>query len=135
MMTVAVGFSEDNYLRVRFWLLSALEIAPGPFDEAEMLERLRSNDWHLLTTENSACVLQTCIFEGEKIANVLVIGGKRNGSLREIMRAHVILCDHLREQNFTKIMGTPRKEFRRFLIKNGFTEAQEKDELQKELHA
>lgn len=132
-MRIDVGFTEDKYARVRDWLLSALEIAPGPFDEAEMLERLRSNDWHLLTTENSACVLQTCIFQGEKIANVLVLGGKRNGSLREIMRAITILSDHLREQNFAKLVGTPRQEFHAFLLKNGFSKKEQ--ELQKELQA
>lgn len=128
-----LGFSEEEYLRVRGWLMSALEYTPDLFTEAEILANLRSNEWHLLTTENAACVVQLGEFEGERFANVLLLGGKKNGSLREIMRAHVVFISFCERLGIKKIMGTPRKEFRRFLIKNGFTEAQEKDELQKEL--
>ena len=114
------GFSEDEYSRVRDWLVAALVLSPDVFSEAEMLENLRSNEWHLLTTENAACVLQLCEIDGERIANVLAIGGKIGGSLREIMKAHTVVCDFLRAQNFTQLVGEPRAEWAAILNRNGF---------------
>lgn len=128
-----LGFSENEYERVRNWLLKALTYTPELFTEAEILANLRTNEWHLLTTENAACVLQLGEFNGERFANVLLLGGKKNGSLREIMRAHLVFVEFCKTLGITKIVGTPRKEFRRFLMKNGFTEAQEKDELQRSI--
>lgn len=115
-----IGYTEDEYSRVRDWLLSALTIAPGPFDEVELIEKLRYGDWELITTENAACVIQFCEFDGERIANVLLIGGRIGGSLREIMTAYSVLCDYLSTQKFAKLCGTPRTEWHRFLLKYGF---------------
>jgi len=118
-----VGFSESEYARVRDWLVSALVTAPGPFDEAEMLDKLRSGEWLLVTTPNAGCVLQFFEQDGEKAANVLVIGGKIGGSLREVMVAFQAVCVALRQMNFTYLCGTPRPEFHKYLIKNGFERA------------
>lgn len=110
-----IGFTESEYARVRDWLVAAIDTSPDVISESTLLEKLRFNEWQLLTTENAACVLQLCEHEGEKIANVILLGGKRNGSLREIMGTHVVLCDFLRERKFTKLVGTPRKEWHQFL--------------------
>lgn len=115
-----LGFTEEEYARVRNWLMSAILISDGQFDEAEMLERLRAKDWHLITTEHAACVLELCEIDGEQIANILVIGGAIGASLREIMKAHFVLCAYLRTQNFTKLVGEPRQGWHRFLLKFGF---------------
>ncbi|MDE3821795.1 hypothetical protein I7F13_05035 [Sinorhizobium meliloti] len=126
-----IGFTESEYARVRDWLVAAIDTNPDVISEGTLLEKLRFNEWQLLTTENAACVLQLCEHEGEKIANVILLGGKRNGSLREIMGTHVVLCDFLRERKFTKLVGTPRKEWHQFLKKNGFK--QQENEFIKEL--
>ncbi len=120
-----LGFTEEEYFRVRDWLMSAILISDGQFDEAEMLERLRAKDWHLITTEHAACVLEFCEIDGERIANILVIGGEIGASLREIMKAHFVLCAYLRTQNFTKLVGQPRKEWHRFLLNYGFEQEQQ----------
>ncbi|KQY14704.1 hypothetical protein ASD31_09180 [Rhizobium sp. Root482] len=127
-----VGFSEEEYLRVRGWLVSAIEVNPDKITESQLLDKLRSGDWHLITIENAACVLQCCICEGEKIANILLVGGEKNQSLRSIMKAHSVLCDHLRKMDFAKLVGQPRKEFHAYLKRNGFAEAQNQD-FEKEL--
>lgn len=120
------GFTEEEYSRVRDWLMSAFYAGPCPFDEAELLEKLRSGEWHLLTIENAACVLQLCEYEGDRIAVVLLLGGRKNGSLRDIMRASLVLSDYLAKIGFNYIVGEPRKEFHKFLKRNGF-EQKEKE--------
>ncbi|MDA5636547.1 MULTISPECIES: hypothetical protein [Agrobacterium] len=72
-----MGFTEEEYTRVRGWLLSAFERTPAVFNEAEMLEKLRKNEWHLVTADRSACVLELCKYEGEWIANVLLLAGEK----------------------------------------------------------
>lgn len=115
-----IGFTEQEYSRVRNWILAAFKVAPAVFTEAEMLDKLRSNEWHLVTTEHAACVLQFFEEDGRKAANIIVIGGVQNGSLREIMQAHFVLCDALRNTDFSYIVGEPRKEWHRYLLKFGF---------------
>lgn len=127
-----VGYSDAEYERVRDWLISALLIAPGPFDETEMRDKLRSGEWLLVTTPNAGCVLEFFETDGEKAANILVIGGKIGGSLREIMTACDAVCNALRQMNFAYICGTPRREFHKYLIKFGFEQAG-KDEFIKRL--
>lgn len=126
-----LGFTEEEYSRVRDWLMSALDAGPCAFDEAELLDKLRSGEWHLLTIENAACVLQLCEYEGERIAVVLLLGGRKGGSLKDIMRASLVLSDYLKKMKFTYIVGEPRKEFHAFLKKNGFE--QEQKEFKKRL--
>lgn len=126
------GFSDEEYSRVRGFLFSAFDASPCVFDEAEMLEKLRSGEWHLLTTEHAAAVLQFGEINGELFANVLLLGGKRGGSLREIMRANLVLCEVLQRNGFAYIVGEPRKEFHAFLLKNGFE--QEQKEFKKRLN-
>jgi hypothetical protein len=126
------GFSEAEYSRVRDWLISAIDANPGLITEAELIANLRSYEWHLLTSENAACVLQMCIYDGEQIANVLLIGGEKNKALREILACGEVFYDYLRAQNFTKLVGTARKGFHNILKKAGFK--QEQEELQKELN-
>jgi hypothetical protein len=127
-----VGFDEDEYARVRGWLLSALEIAPGPFDEAELLRKLRADHWHLVTTDHAACVLELCRIDGELIANVLLLGGEKGKALREILTAQKRFCEFLKHEGFTKLVGTPRKEFHKILKAHGFE--QEQKELVKRLN-
>lgn len=127
-----LGFTEEEYSRVRDWLLSAFEAGPCPFDEATLLANLRSGEWHLLTIENAACVLQLCEYEGDRIAVILLLGGRKNGSLKDIMRASLALCDYLKKMNFAYIVGEPRKEFHAFLKRNGFE--QEQKEFRKRLN-
>lgn len=56
-----------------------------------------------------------------RAANILVIGGVENGSLREIMTAYEKLSEALRYLGFSYLTGQPRKEWHRFLIsKYGF---------------
>lgn len=126
------GFSEEEYCRVRSWLIAAIDVNPGIIRESDLLTNLRSNEWHLLTSENAACVIQFCVCDSEKTANILLIGGEKNKSLREIMACAERLYEYLRTENFTRLTGTPRKEFHAFLKKNGFIEKQK--ELQKELN-
>lgn len=115
------GYSDEEYARVRDWLLSALIKAPGPFDEAEMLDNLRSGQWLLVTTENGASVLEFFVDEnGDNAANVLVVGGKIGGSLRELMALQEAVCDALRTLGFRYIMGEPRPEWHRILVRFGF---------------
>lgn len=127
-----VGFDEDEYARVRGWLLSALEIAPGTFDEAELLHRLRTEQWHLITTDHVATVLELCRIDGELIANVLLLGGEKGKALRELIPALKELCEFLKHEGFTKLVGTPRKEFHKILKAHGFE--QEQKELVKRLN-
>ncbi|WP_455918664.1 hypothetical protein [Ensifer canadensis] len=127
-----VEFTEEEYTRVRGWLLSALAIAPGPFDEAEMLANLRSGNWHLVTTEHVGCVLELCRIDGEMIANVLLLGGERGKALKEVIQAKEELCAFLGFMGFVKLVGTPRKEFYKVLKAQGFE--QEQEELIKRLN-
>ncbi|NSY48319.1 hypothetical protein G6M01_07310 [Agrobacterium tumefaciens] len=120
-----MGFSEEEYARVRSWLLSAFERTPAVFDEDEMLEKLRKSEWHLVTADRSACVLELCKYEGEWIANVLLLGGEKNKSLKEIMQCQVALCRFLKDQGFTKLVGTPRPEWHKLILKNGFEKQEE----------
>ncbi|MCM2433217.1 hypothetical protein [Agrobacterium rosae] len=120
-----MGFSEQEYERVRAWLLSAFDASPAVFDEAEMLEKLRKNEWHLVTADRSACVLELCKYEDEWIANVLLLGGEKNNSLKEIMRCQITLCRFLKDQGFTKLVGQPRKEFHKLILKHGFEKKEE----------
>lgn len=126
-----IGFTEDEYQRVRDWLLSAIAHDPTKITEETLLEKLRSDEWKLVTTEHAASVLQLCTVDGEKIANVLLIGGEKNKSLREIMKAHLVVGYYLKALGYTKIVGQPRKEFNAVLQRNGFQKGQE--ELFKEL--
>jgi hypothetical protein len=97
-----------------------------------MIEKLRSGEWHLITTENSASVLEFCEIDGRKIGNVLVVGGRKNGSLRELMDVYEAVCHSLRSLGFSYLCGQPRKEWHRFLIaKHGFKK--QNNELIKEL--
>ncbi|KAA3511613.1 hypothetical protein [Agrobacterium rosae] len=118
-------FSEQEYERVRAWLLSAFDASPAVFDEAEMLEKLRKNEWYLVTADRSACVLELCKYEDEWIANVLLLGGEKNNSLKEIMRCQITLCRFLKDQGFTKLVGQPRKEFHKLILKHGFEKKEE----------
>lgn len=120
-----MGFSEDEYARVRGWLLSAFDASPAVFDETEMLEKLRNNEWHLVSADHCACVLELCKYEGEWIANVLLLGGEKNRSLKEIMRCIDVLSRFLCDQGFAKLVGQPRKEFHKLLILNGFEKKEE----------
>ncbi|WP_234839266.1 hypothetical protein [Sinorhizobium medicae] len=125
------GFTEEEYTRVRGWLLSALEIAPGPFDEAELLVKLRAEVWHLVTADHAASVVELVRIDGELIGNVLLIGGEKGKALREIIPAQKQFCEFLRHEGFTKLVGTPRKEFHNILKAQGFE--QEHKELVKRL--
>ena len=125
-------FDEGEYARVRKWLLSALEIAPGPFDEAELLVKLRAGEtWFLVTTDHAASVVELVRIDGDLIANVLLIGGERGKALREIISAQKQFCEFLKSEGFTKLVGTPRKEFHTILKAEGFE--QEQEELAKRL--
>ncbi len=118
------GYSDEEYARIRPYLLAAFDASPTVFNEAEMLEELRAGNWLLVTTENAACVMQ--FFEdenGEKAANILLLGGKIGGSLREIMVAMEAVCSALRQMNFAYICGTPRPEFAKYLLGKGFEQA------------
>ncbi|AYD00915.1 hypothetical protein [Neorhizobium sp. NCHU2750] len=130
---IELGYSPERYARVRDWLLSAFKVAPAVFTEAEMIDKLQSGEWHLITTDNAACVLQFFEKDGEKAANILVIGGKIGAALREIMIAHFAVCDMLRHDNFSYIVGEPRKEWHRFLLKYGFERTGRKDQFIKRL--
>ncbi|WP_037454273.1 hypothetical protein [Sinorhizobium fredii] len=119
------GFSEEEYARVRSWLLSAFNDR-CTFNESELLENLRSNFWLLVTTEHAASVIEIVDNDGELYANVLLLGGQKGKALREIIPAHETLCEFLKVEGFTKVLGTPRKELYRVLKINGFKEEQEK---------
>ena len=113
-------FDEAEYARVRDWLLAAFAIAPAVFTEDEMIEKLRSNEWILLTTDNGAAVLQF-FHDGEDwAANVIVVGGKIGGSLRELMALQEQVCDALRKMGFSYIQGEPRARWTRILLKSGW---------------
>ena len=123
-----VGFSEEEYERVREWIVSAITLGPAYFTEEEMLGHLRSEKWHLITTPHSATVLEMYRDNGELIANALVMGGHKGKALREILPATKRLGEFLKTLGFVKLIGTPRKEFYRVLQANGF-EKQEQEEL------
>lgn len=123
-----VGYSIEEYERVRSHLLRAFDASPAVFTEAEMLDKLRNGDWLLITTEHAACVLEFFEEDGEKGANILLIGGKIGGSLREIMAAMNAVCAALRQMDFDYICGCPRPEFAKYLKRNGFEQA-ERNEL------
>lgn len=125
------GYTEEEFERVKPYLISALEKVPGIIDESQLFENIKAGHWHLLTAEKSAAVLEFIEIEGELIANVLVIGGEKNKSLKEIMKCYSTLAIVLREQGFSKIVGQPRKEWNKYLIKNGF--CQKGNEFIKEL--
>lgn len=120
------GYSNEEYARIRPYLLAAFDASPAVFTEAEMLDKLRSGDWLLVTTDNAACVLEFFEQDGEKAANILLIGGKIGGSLREIMVAMEAVCSALRQMNFAYICGSPRPEFAKYLLRNGFEKAGKK---------
>lgn len=120
-----IGFSQKEYQRVREWLMTALEMTPDIFSEVELLEKLQSNEWILITTEHSACVLQTYEEGEQKNANVLLVGGKRGGSLRELMTVLTVVSDLLKRNGYSRIVGQPRKEWHKYLTsKHGFKEQQ-----------
>ncbi|MCK3776218.1 hypothetical protein MZK49_05675 [Ensifer sesbaniae] len=124
---INVGFSEEEYVRVRGWLLSALELSPDVFSEAELLGNLRSEKWHLITTEHAATVFEFYRIDGELNANVLLLGGEKGKALREILAAQKRFGEFLKSEGFTKIVGTPRKEFHKILKANGFEEQEQKE--------
>ncbi|ASY63611.1 hypothetical protein SJ05684_c21700 [Sinorhizobium sojae CCBAU 05684] len=70
--------------------------------------------------------------DGELIANVLLIGGEKGKALREIIPAQKHFCEFLKHEGFTKLVGTPRKEFHNILKAQGFEEEQK--ELVKRLN-
>lgn len=117
------GYSDEEYARIRPYLLAAFDASPAVFTEAEMLDKLRSGDWLLVTTDNAACVLEFFEEDGEKAANILLIGGKIGGSLREIMVAMEAVCSALRQMNFAYLCGSPRPEFAKYLLRKGFEKA------------
>lgn len=119
---IRTGYSDEEYARVRPYLLAAFDASPAVFTEAEMLDKLRSGDWLLVTTDNAACVLEFFEEDGEKAANILLIGGKIGGSLREIMAAMEAVCSALRQMNFAYLCGSPRPEFAKYLLRKGFVE-------------
>ncbi|AYD01741.1 hypothetical protein [Neorhizobium sp. NCHU2750] len=116
-----IGYSDEEYARVRDWLCAAFQYGPSFFTEAEMVEKMRSGEWLLVTTPNGAAVLHFFVDEdGHSAANVLIVGGKIGGSLRELMALQEAACSALRQMNFSYICGEPRKEWHRFLLKFGF---------------
>lgn len=118
-----VGYSDEEYERIRPYLLAAFDASPAVFTEAEMLEKLRSGEWLLITTDHAACVLEFFELDGEKAANILLIGGRIGGSLREIMTAMNAVCVALRQMDFAYICGSPRPEFAKYLLNRGFEKA------------
>lgn len=120
-----MGFSEEEYERVRAWLLSVFEREGAAFDEAEMLEMLRENKWYLVTGDRFAAVLELFKFEGEWIANILLLGGEKNNSLKEILRCQGVFCRFLKDQGFVKLVGTPRREWHKLILKHGFEKQEE----------
>lgn len=128
-----LGFSTEEYERVRDWLIAAMQPDPSKISEDTLIEKLGDGEWTLITTEHAASVIQLCEYEDEKIANVLLIGGERNKALREIMVEYSALCDALKGLGYTKITGQPRKEFHALLKRNGFQKGNEQEELVKEL--
>lgn len=118
------GYSDEEYARIRPYLLAAFEASPAVFSEAEMIEQLRSGNWLLVTTDNASCVLEFFEEDGEKAANVLLVGGKKNGSLRELMLLLRSTATALKKMRFSYICGSPRPEFSKYLLNNqGFEEA------------
>lgn len=120
---IKTGYSDEEYARIRPYLLAAFDASPAVFTEAEMIEQLRSGNWLLVTTDNAACVLEFFEEDGAKAANVLLLGGKIGGSLREIMVALEAVCSALRQMNFAYLCGTPRPEFAKYLLRKGFEKA------------
>lgn len=120
---IKTGYSDEEYERIRPYLLAAFDASPAVFTEAEMIEQLRSGNWLLVTTDNAACVLEFFEEDGEKAANVLLVGGKKNGSLRELMALLRSAETALKAMGFAYICGSPRPEFTKYLLKNkGFEE-------------
>jgi hypothetical protein len=126
------GFSEDTYLNVRDWLLSGMKPNPAIISEGELLDNLRSFEWHLLVSDHFACVLQVFISEGNLIANILLIGGEKNKSLSEILDRAELLYEFLRDENFAKIVCQPRPGFHKILKMKGFKQTTKQD-FEKEL--
>lgn len=125
-----MGFSEQEWARVRDWLMLALARNPV-MTEAEIVERLQREDWHLLSTEHAACIMELSIIDGEKVATVHLIGGEKNRALREIIVGYFAVCSWLRIEGFSRISGHPRKGFEALLKRLGFQKSEQ--ELSKEL--
>lgn len=116
-----IGFTEAEYSRVRNWLLSAIAVDPSIIDEAILLDKLRVDEWHLVTTDHAAAVLQFYPDDdGKTVCKVLLIGGEKGKALREIMRAYQALSAFFQEHNFSKITGNPRQEWASILSKYKF---------------
>jgi hypothetical protein len=125
-----MGFTEQEWSRVRGWLLPALARNPV-MPEEEIVARLRDGDWHLLSTEHAAAILELSIFDGEKVATIHLIGGEKHKAMREIIVAYSAVCSWLRIEGFTRIAGHPRKGFEALLKRLGFQKSEQ--ELFKEL--
>lgn len=128
-----VGYSADEYARVRGWINQTLFVVPGTFSEPELHAKLRCGEWMMITTDHSVSILEFFEIDGERAANVLIIGGQIGSSFRELMGVFETVCITLKSMGFAFICGTPRAEFHKYLIhKHGFERAG-KDELIKRL--
>lgn len=109
-----------EYPRCRDWLIEALSHTTQ-FTEHDVLNRLSSREFILWTSQNAAAVTQIAS-EGETLCCMLVlVGGERGKALREILaEGQDAILEYARQWGCTRLTGTPRKEWSRLLLRDGF---------------
>lgn len=115
----AVEF-DIEFPRVRGWLIEALKHTTT-FSEIDVLTGLARGDFDLWTSPNAACVAQITTDAEMNVCVLVLVAGAQGKALREIMiEGQSAIIEWARNNSCQRIIGTPRKEWSRLLIRDGF---------------
>ncbi len=110
----------NHYPRVREWLLKALEYT-DEFDERTILKGLIEDRFQLWVTDHAVCVTEIAEEDQVRFCNLVLVAGEKGRSLREVIgegQGEVIAW--AKANSCTELRGTPRKEWTRLLLRDGF---------------
>ncbi len=135
MITVFDDFDEclKEYERVRPWVLNTLWYENSGMTEREVMAAIGSRRLILITSENAYALVSFChsddhsgfasAFDLEdegKFALMHLVGGRMNGSLREITDLIPDVENYVRGHGYSRLVAVGRKGWKRVLEANGF---------------
>lgn len=111
---------EREYPRCRKWLIEALSHT-REFTERDILNGIDDRSFLLWTSTNAACVTQITNQDDQIVCLLVLVGGQKGKALREILvEGQAAVSSYAKSHSCTRLAGSPRKEWSRLLINDGF---------------
>ncbi|GAA5657131.1 hypothetical protein Brsp06_03505 [Brucella sp. NBRC 13694] len=117
----AVEFDEE-YPRVREWILNALPYSEQPYTEDNILIGLLERDYLLWTAPDAVCITSLTEWRNSKVCVFFLVGGTKGKAMRDIFVDGLPLVEqYARERACKYVLGIGRIGWKSILTKNGFT--------------